>query len=47
MRGYSIWKVSWGEVVAASFIACVPILLIFLVLRRHFVGGLHIGSLTG
>jgi ABC-type glycerol-3-phosphate transport system permease component len=47
MRGHSIWKVSWGEVVAASFIACVPILLIFLVLRRHVFGRLQVGSLTG
>jgi ABC-type glycerol-3-phosphate transport system permease component len=44
MRGYSIWKVPWGEVMAASFIASVPILLIFLLMQRHFIGGLQVGS---
>jgi len=47
MHGHSIWKVSRGEVVAASFVACVPIRLIFLVLQRHFVGGLHVGRIEG
>jgi ABC-type glycerol-3-phosphate transport system permease component len=47
MRSHSTWKASLGEVVAASFITCVPIRLIFLVLRRHFIGGLQVGSPTG
>jgi hypothetical protein len=47
MHGHSIQKVSWGEVVAASFIARVPILPIFLVPQRRVIGGLRIGSLAG
>ena len=47
MRGHGIRKVPWDEVVAASFIARAPILLIFLVPQRHVIGGLHVGSLAG
>ena len=47
MKGYSIWKVPWGEVMAASFVASVPVLVLFLLMQRHFIGGLQFGSVKG
>lgn len=37
----------WGELLAASTIATIPLLVIFMVLQRHFVNGILAGSVKG
>lgn len=37
----------WPELMAASLIASLPVVLIFLVLQRHFVAGLSSGAVKG
>lgn len=37
----------WGLVFAASLIAAVPVIIIFVSLQRYFVGGLTAGSIKG
>jgi multiple sugar transport system permease protein len=37
----------WGLVFAASVVAIVPVIVVFLVFQRHFVQGLTAGSLKG
>lgn len=37
----------WPELMAASLIASVPVVLIYLVLQRHFVAGLSSGAVKG
>jgi multiple sugar transport system permease protein len=38
---------SWGLVFAASVIAVVPVILVFVTFQRHFVGGLTAGAVKG
>jgi len=37
----------WGLVFAASAIAVVPVIVVFLLLQRHFVQGLSVGAVKG
>jgi ABC-type glycerol-3-phosphate transport system permease component len=37
----------WGELLAASSIALIPLLVIFIALQRHFVNGILAGSIKG
>lgn len=37
----------WGELLAASAVAMVPLLVVFLVLQKHFVNGILAGSVKG
>ncbi|MCV2395643.1 carbohydrate ABC transporter permease [Actinotalea sp. M2MS4P-6] len=37
----------WGELLAASAVAMVPLLIAFLVLQKHFVNGILAGSVKG
>jgi multiple sugar transport system permease protein len=37
----------WGELLAASSLAMVPLLVIFLLLQRHFINGILAGSVKG
>jgi ABC-type glycerol-3-phosphate transport system permease component len=34
----------WGQTLAASTLASLPVLIFFIVLQRHFVNGLMAGS---
>lgn len=38
---------SWGLVFAASVIALVPIIIVFLIAQKHFVQGLSLGAVKG
>lgn len=38
---------SWGLVFAASLIALVPIIIVFLIAQRHFIQGLSLGAVKG
>lgn len=40
-------QTSWGLVFAASLIAVVPVVLVFVAFQRHFVSGLTSGALKG
>ncbi|NEE04766.1 carbohydrate ABC transporter permease [Phytoactinopolyspora halotolerans] len=37
----------WGELLAASSIALIPLLVIFILLQRHFINGILAGSVKG
>lgn len=38
---------AWGQVMAASAIATIPLLIVFIVLQRHFIRGIMAGALKG
>ncbi|MBK8027163.1 MAG: carbohydrate ABC transporter permease [Chloroflexi bacterium] len=38
---------AWGQVMAASTVATVPLLLVFIFLQRHFIRGIMAGALKG
>jgi ABC-type glycerol-3-phosphate transport system permease component len=38
---------AWGEILAASTLASIPVLVLFLALQRHFVRGALAGSMKG
>lgn len=38
---------SWGLVFAASLIALIPIIIVFLIAQKHFVQGLSLGAVKG
>lgn len=38
---------AWGLVFAASLIAVVPVIVVFVIFQRHFVAGLQAGALKG
>lgn len=40
-------QTSWGLVFAASLIAIIPILIVFLIAQKHFVQGLSLGAIKG
>ena len=37
----------WGELLAAGSIAMLPLLVIFVLLQRHFINGILAGSVKG
>jgi ABC-type glycerol-3-phosphate transport system permease component len=42
MNGF--YKIEWNELMAASFVSSIPLLLIFLFLQRYFVSSLTAGA---
>ncbi len=43
----SQFDIRWGEVMAASTLATIPVVLLFVVIQRHFVRGLMAGAIKG
>ena len=41
------WTSVWGQLLAASTVAAVPVLIVFVVLQRHLIKGVMAGSLKG
>ena len=41
------YGVEWGNLTAAAVLSIVPVLLLFLLLQRHFIRGLTAGATTG
>jgi multiple sugar transport system permease protein len=41
------WTSVWGQLLAASTVAAVPVLIVFIVLQRHLIKGVMAGSLKG
>jgi multiple sugar transport system permease protein len=41
------YGVEWGSITAAGILSILPVLLLFLLLQRHFVRGLTAGATTG
>jgi multiple sugar transport system permease protein len=41
------WTSVWGQLLAASTIAAIPVLAVFVVLQRHLIKGVMAGSLKG
>jgi multiple sugar transport system permease protein len=41
------FSIKWGEMMAASVITAVPVVLIFIFLSRHLIGGLTNGAVKG
>jgi multiple sugar transport system permease protein len=41
------WTSVWGQLLAASTIAAIPVLIVFIVLQRHLIKGVMAGSLKG
>ncbi|HEY4383644.1 MAG TPA: ABC transporter permease subunit, partial [Ktedonobacteraceae bacterium] len=44
---YSNHMTNWGIVFAASVVAVIPVIVIFLIFQRHFISGISAGSLKG
>ncbi len=41
----SIYAVNWGAIMAGSFLATIPILVLFLLLQKYYVSGITFGAL--
>ena len=41
------WTSVWGQLLAASTVAALPVLLVFILLQRHLIKGVMAGSLKG
>jgi ABC-type glycerol-3-phosphate transport system permease component len=41
------YGVQWGSLTAAAITTLLPVLILFLILQRHFVRGLTAGATTG
>lgn len=41
------FSIKWGEMMAASFIVTVPVVVIFIFLSKHLIGGLIAGAVKG
>lgn len=41
------YDIHWGEVMAASTLATIPVVIIFVMIQRHFVRGLMAGAVKG
>ncbi|TDU87947.1 carbohydrate ABC transporter membrane protein 2 (CUT1 family) [Kribbella voronezhensis] len=41
------WTSVWGQLLAASTVAAIPVLAVFIVLQRHLIKGVMAGSLKG
>ncbi len=39
--------VNWGQLMAASVLACIPVIAVFLILQKQFIAGLTGGALKG
>ena len=40
-------ELDYGEIMAASLVASIPVILVFLLCQKYFVRGLTIGALKG
>jgi len=38
-------EVQWGQIMAACFMSCLPLILVFLVFRKNFVSGIAAGAI--
>lgn len=47
LKGHDLWNTPWGHTMAAAFISSLPILLIFVLMQKQFISGLHLGSVKG
>lgn len=47
MQVGAVGQNAWGQVLAASTLATAPVLILFLLLQRHFIQGLLSGSVKG
>lgn len=45
MAGY--YKILWNDLMAASFISSLPLIIMFVVLQKHFVSSLTQGAVKG
>lgn len=45
MQGHDLWNTPWGHTMAAAFVASVPVLVVFVLMQRHFISGLHLGAI--
>ena len=43
----SQFDIRWGEVMAASTLATIPVMLLFFMIQKHFVRGLMAGAIKG
>ncbi len=41
------WTSVWGQLLAASTVAAIPVLVVFILLQRHLIKGVMAGSLKG
>jgi ABC-type glycerol-3-phosphate transport system permease component len=41
------FSIKWGEMMAASVVTAVPVVLIFIFLSRYLIGGLITGAIKG
>ena len=41
------FSIKWGEMMAASVITSIPVVLIFIFLSKHLIGGLTAGAVKG
>ncbi|MEK1934041.1 MAG: carbohydrate ABC transporter permease, partial [Pararhizobium sp.] len=41
------YKTYWGEISAAGFMACVPIVIFAFIVQKHLVRGLSLGAVKG
>ncbi len=41
------FDIRWGEVMAASSLATIPVVILFALIQRHFVRGLMAGAIKG
>jgi len=47
MQVGAIGQNAWGQVLAASSIATIPVLILFIILQRYFIQGILAGSIKG
>jgi ABC-type glycerol-3-phosphate transport system permease component len=47
LKGYSLWNTPWGQLMTAAFLASLPMIVIFLLMQRQFISGLHLGAVKG
>lgn len=45
MAGFD--KIQWNDLMAASFLASIPMVILFIFLQRYFVSGMTSGSVKG
>jgi multiple sugar transport system permease protein len=41
------FSIKWGQMMAASVITTIPVVIIFIFLSRHLIGGLITGAVKG
>ena len=47
LKGHALWNTPWGQVMAASFMASLPVLIMFILMQRRFISGLQMGAIKG